>query len=153
MSNGVMKNKNGNRDFTAGDDDLVMDKKSHGNYPRDEGRVNAILFYAAINKVDFNIIQTDTVDSRFDCTINISSKFVDTNLTATFLCETEDTGIFEPDSPRVRVLTEIDEATKCDYYDMSGALLPILEFIDFLTSQVREACTIAELEKTNEEVR
>ncbi len=100
-------------------------------YNRDQCRINALLYYAAIHGLGIRLHESGTEQDMFECTIHLTSQCVEAELSATFLCEEFCEAIFEFGTGRVEVFTEIAGTMECEYYSFSDAFQLIMDFIEF----------------------
>lgn len=100
-------------------------------YNRDQCRINALLYYAAIHGLGIRSHESGTKHGTFESTIHLTSQCVDAELYATFLCEEFCEAIFEFGTGRVEVFTEIAGTMECEYYSFSDAFELIMDFIEF----------------------
>ncbi|WP_212734487.1 hypothetical protein, partial [Paenibacillus terrae] len=88
-------------------------------YNRDQCRINALLYYAAIHGLGIRLHESGTKQGMFECTIHLTSQCVDAELYATFLCEEVWGAIFESGRSRVEITTEIVGNMECEDYSFS----------------------------------
>lgn len=106
-------------------------------YNRDQCRINALLYYAAIHGLGIRLHESGAEQDMFECTIHLTSQCVEAELSVTFLCEEFCEAIFEFGTGRVEVFTEIAGTMECEYYSFSDAFQLIMDFIEFAATDKR----------------
>ncbi|CAM4454281.1 hypothetical protein [Paenibacillus typhae] len=106
---------------------------------RDEGRINALLYYAVLAGLDCKFSVSQEEEESFVYKIVLTSDINNAELTATLLCQADGAFEFEEETPRVEILRNLKEVCECIYLSFEGAFHWIIEFIDFCVNPNRNS--------------